>query len=288
MSRPYLASDSNNFFANVYKNWRSSTTNQTFIISRNFYIFSVVRSCGCFSLRGLIFLYGWAAVERGKVAGYPGRYQSKQGPQPCLLRDGDTSRRSGWEGPNPSLIPEKDFQAQAVHQESSVLPSCPKSSWVLRECVSGVGRVMGWAARGVGRAGAPCPRPALIPCLNLTGCVFSQDLSWLSLSWMGGTNALQRVLWLWPAGPMQLNVFYQLLSLCHSATSDSHKNAQNENIYFSFLSSGQGMRDVRHPGLPWPLGPPLLGDFLRRPPTSFQLQSWLHRQGIYSCVRRQD
>ena len=42
MSRPYLASDSNNFFANVYKNWRSSTTNQTFIISRNFYIFSVV------------------------------------------------------------------------------------------------------------------------------------------------------------------------------------------------------------------------------------------------------
>ena len=107
----------------------------------------------------------------------PGRYQSKQGPQPCLLRDGDTSRRSGWEGPNPSLIPEKDFQAQAVHQESSVLPSCPKSSWVLRECVSGVGRVMGWAARGVGRAGAPCPRPALIPCLNLTGCLFSRDLS---------------------------------------------------------------------------------------------------------------
>ena len=51
---------------------------------------------------------------------------------------------------------------------------------------------------------------------------------------------------------------------------------------------GQGMWDVRHPGLPWPLGPPLLGDFLRRPPTSFQLQSRLHRQGIYSCVRRQD
>lgn len=51
---------------------------------------------------------------------------------------------------------------------------------------------------------------------------------------------------------------------------------------------GQGMQDERHPGLPWPLGPPLLGDFLRQPPTSFQLQSQLHRQGIYSCVRRQD
>lgn len=49
---------------------------------------------------------------------------------------------------------------------------------------------------------------------------------------------------------------------------------------------GQGMRDARHPGLPWPAGPPLPGHFLRRPPTSFQLQSQLHRQGIYSCVRK--
>lgn len=49
---------------------------------------------------------------------------------------------------------------------------------------------------------------------------------------------------------------------------------------------GQGMQDVRHPGLSWPFGPPLLEDFLRRPPTSFQLQSQLRPQGIYSCVTK--
>lgn len=173
--------------------------------------------------------------ERGKLLVNQADIGPNRVHSPVSSEMGTPPGRVGGRGP---ILPWSQRKTQAIHQESSVLRSCPKSSQVLLECVSRVGRVMGWASRGVGRAGAPCPGPALIPCLNLTGFVFSRDLSWLSLSWMDGTNALQRVLWLWPAGPMQLNIFNQPLSLCHSETSDSPKNAQNENIYFSFLSSG--------------------------------------------------
>lgn len=54
-----------------------------------FYIFSVVTWLWLFLFkRPHLSERVWATVERGKVAGYPGRYQPRQGPQPSLLRWG--------------------------------------------------------------------------------------------------------------------------------------------------------------------------------------------------------